>query len=71
MNNSGFRKTLNHLLEGTRAIFNINADNIREKIGVKANDIRYRIKLEVEQRLVSLKADVATCRDRPILSVNF
>ena len=53
-----------------RANFNINADNIREKIGVKANDIRYRIKLEVEHRLVSLKADVATCRDRSILGVN-
>ena len=33
------------------------------KIGVKAN---YHIKLEVEHRLLSLKADVATCRDRSI-----
>ena len=45
-------------------------DSIREKIGVKANDVFYRIKLEVEHRLVSLKADVATCRDRSILGVN-
>ena len=70
MDDSGFRKILNPLQEGMRANCNINADNIREKIGVKANDVRYGIKLEVEHRLVSLKADVATCRDRSILGVN-
>ena len=37
---------------------------------VKANDVRHRIKLEVEHRLVSLKADVAMCRNRSILGVN-
>ena len=31
---------------------------------------RCRIKLEVEGKLVSFKADVATCRDRSILGVN-
>ena len=36
MYDSGFRKILNPLLEGMRVNFNINADNIREKIGVKA-----------------------------------
>ena len=69
MNDSGFRKILNPLLEVMRANFNINADNIREKIEVKANDLRYRIKLKVEHRLVFLKADVSTCRDRSILDV--
>ena len=71
INDSRFRKIKNPLLEGMRPNFNINADNIREKIGVKANDIRYRIKLEMEHRLESLKADVATCRDRFILGVNW
>ena len=70
MDNSGFRKILNSLLKGMRANFNINADNIREKIGVKANDVRYCIKLEVEHRLVSLKANVARCRNRFVLGVN-
>ena len=70
MDDSGFRKILNPLLESMRANFNNNADNIREKIGVKDNDVRYRIKLEVEHRPVSLKADVATFRDRSILGVN-
>ena len=70
MNDFGFRKILNPLLEGMRANFKTNADNIREKIGVKANDIRYRIKLEVEHRLVSLKANIVTCRDRSMLGVN-
>ena len=70
MDDSGFRKILNPLLKGMRANFNINADNIREKIGVKANDVHYRIKPEVEHRLVSLKANVATCRNRSILGVN-
>ena len=45
IDDSGFRKILNPLLEGMRAHFNINADNIREKIGVKANDVSYGIKL--------------------------
>ena len=53
MTDFGFRKILNPLLEGMQANFNINANNIQEKIGVKANDVRYRIKLEVEHRLVS------------------
>ena len=70
MDGSGFREILNSLLEGMRAKFSVNAENIREKIGVKANDVPYRIKLEVEGKLVSLKADVATCRDRSILGVN-
>ena len=70
MDDSGFRKILNPLLKGMRASFSISADNIREKIGVKANDVRYCIKLEVEHRLVSLKADGATCRDRFIFGVN-
>ena len=47
MDDSGFRKILNPLLEGMQANFNINADNIREKIGVNANDVHYHIKLEV------------------------
>ena len=70
MDDLGFRKILNPLLEGMRGNFNINEDNIREKIGVKANDVRYRIKLGVKHRLVSLKAEEATCRDRSILGVN-
>ena len=53
-----------------RAKFTVNAENIREKIGKKANDVRYCIKLEVEGKVVSLKADVVTCRDRSILGVN-
>ena len=53
-----------------RAKFTVNAENIREKIGVKANNVRYRVNLEVEGELVSLKADIATCRNRSILSVN-
>ena len=45
VHDSEFRKILNLLLEGMRPNFSIKADNIREKIGVKANDVRYCIKL--------------------------
>ena len=70
MNDSGFKKILNPLLEDMRANFTVKAENILEKIGEKTNDVRYRIKLAVEGELVSLKADVATCRGRSILGVN-
>ena len=70
MDDSGFRKILNPFLEDMRANFNINADNIREKIEVKADDVNYCMKLEVGHKLVSLKADVATCRNRSIHGVN-
>ena len=53
MDDSGFRKILSPLLEGMLAKFTVNAETIREKIGEKANDVRYRIKLEVEGKLVS------------------
>ena len=58
------------MLEDIRVKFTVNAKNIREKIGEKANDVRYRLKLEVKGKLVSLKADVATCHDRSIIGVN-
>ena len=49
IDDSGFKKILNPLLEGMRAKFTarnaVNAENIREKIGEKANDVRYRLKL--------------------------
>ena len=70
MDDSGFRKIMNPLLEGMRTNFTVNAENIREKIGEKVSDVRYRIKMELEGKLVSLKADVATCRDRSTLGVN-
>ena len=40
-----------------RAKFTVNAENIREQIGEKANDVHNRTKLEVEGKLASLKAD--------------
>ena len=46
MDDSGFRKILNPLLEDMRAKFTVNAGNIHEKIGEKANDVRNRIRLE-------------------------
>ena len=70
MDSSGFRKILNLFHKSMRDKFTVNAENIREKIGEKTNDVRYRIKLEVQGKLVSLKADVAMCRDRSILGVN-
>ena len=60
MDDSVFRKILNPLLEDMRAKFTVNAENIRQKIREKTNDAHYRIKLKVEGKLVSLKADVAT-----------
>ena len=55
MDDSGFRKNLNLLLEGMRAKFTVNAENIREKIGEKANVVRNRMQLEVECKLVPSK----------------
>ena len=56
MDDSGFRKILNALLEVMRAKFSVNVENIREKIEEKANDVRYHIKLEVKGKLVSQRA---------------
>ena len=44
MDDSGFRKILNPLLEDMQAKFTDNAKNIPEKIGEKANDVRNRKK---------------------------
>ena len=43
-----------------RLNFNINADNIREKIGVKVNDARYRKKVELKVEKRTIKTESAT-----------
>ena len=63
MDDFGFRKISNPLLKKYASQIYVNAENIPEKTGEKANDVRYRIKLKVEGKLVS---DVATCHDRSI-----
>ena len=70
INDSWFRKVLNPMLKVCKPNLPSLQKISTEKIGEKANDVCCRIKLKVEGKLVSLKADVATCRDRSILDVN-
>ena len=70
MDDSWFGKTFNPLHEGMRAKFSVNAENVRERIGEMANDVHYRIELEVEGKLIFVKADVATCRYRSMLALS-
>ena len=68
MDDSGFRIILNPLLEGMRTKFTVNAENICKKIGEKASDVHYCIKLEVKSKLVSFNADIASVVIDPYLA---
>ncbi|CAI6375595.1 unnamed protein product [Macrosiphum euphorbiae] len=67
---SGFRKLLDPVLEGFNDKFAINSQNIRNQISPAAQKIRQEITKIVENRLICLKMDCVTRHDRSILGVN-
>ena len=70
MEDSGFRKLLNPILEGLQDKIVINAENIRSEITARAQCIRRDIQTEMLGRLVCLKVDTATRLGRSFLGLN-
>jgi len=67
---SGFKKLLEPILEGFNDTFSINSQNIRNQISPTAQKVRQEITNIVKNRLLSLKMDCVTRHDRSILGVN-
>jgi len=67
---SGFKKLLEPILEGFNDKFSINSQNIRNQISPAAQRVRQEITNIVKNRLLSLKMDCVTRHDRSILGVN-
>jgi len=67
---SGFKKLLEPILEGFNDKFSINSQNIRTQISPTAQRVRQEITNIVKNRLLSLKMDCVTRHDRSILGVN-
>ena len=73
IDDSGFRKLLDPMLEalsGHNKKACVNAENIREKVTLRASRIRKEIQQELGASFFSLKVDVATRLDRALLGVN-
>ena len=67
---SGFRKILDPLLQGLGNKACINVENIHEGVTTLANSIRNDIKTDIQNKFISLKIDSATRLNRSILGVN-
>ncbi|KAH9383985.1 hypothetical protein HPB48_025962 [Haemaphysalis longicornis] len=70
MEDSGFRKILDPLLDGLSTKTVINAENIRTRVSLLADEMREEIRQQVKGRLISLKVDCVTRMDRSMLGVN-
>lgn len=70
MEDSGFRKILDPLLNGLSTKTVINTENIRTRVALLADEMREEIRQQVKGRLISLKVDCVTCMDRSMLGVN-
>lgn len=67
---SGFKKLLEPILEGFNDKFSINSQNVRNQISPTAQRVRQEITNIVKNRLLSLKMDCVTRHDRSILGFN-
>ncbi|XP_068172121.1 zinc finger BED domain-containing protein 4-like [Antennarius striatus] len=70
MEDSGFRKIIDPLQQAIGNGFTINSANIREKVANLAQIERKKLIDELNGRLLMLKIDIATCRDRSVLGIN-
>ena len=70
LEDSGFRKILNPLLEGLHPKITINIENIKKNISKIAEEERESLKRVLSGKLLLLKIDGATCLDRSILGIN-
>jgi hypothetical protein len=67
---SGFRKILDPILDAMPGSVSINPHNIRDGVHEIATKLREMIKVEVKNKLVSVKVDGASRLDRSVLGVN-
>ncbi|RXN29857.1 Zinc finger BED domain-containing [Labeo rohita] len=70
MENAGFRKIIEPLQNAMGNNFVINSSNIRDMVSSVAQEGREELKNDLKGRLLMLKIDSATCRDRSVLGVN-
>lgn len=70
MEDTGFRKIIDPLQQAIGDGFTINSANIREKVTTLAGSERKKLIDELSGRLILLKIDSATCRDRSVLGIN-
>lgn len=70
MEDTGFRKIIDPLQQAIGNDFTINSSNIRDMVSSVAQVGREKLKNELKGRLLMLKIDSATCRDRSVLGVN-
>ncbi|KAL0189695.1 hypothetical protein M9458_016794, partial [Cirrhinus mrigala] len=70
MEDTGFRKIIEPLQNAMGNNFVINSSNIRDMVSSVAQEGREELKNDLKGRLLMLKIDSATCRDRSVLGVN-
>lgn len=74
LEDSGFRKILNPLLKGLAGLDNgcnvINKRNVRSNVINKSNEVVENIKDLVKNKLLCLKMDCASRKDKSILGIN-
>lgn len=70
MEDTGFRKIIDPLQQAIGNGFTINSANIRERVTTLADSERRKLIDELSGRLILLKIDGATCRDRSVLGIN-
>lgn len=67
---SGFRKIIDPILDGFASSITINRFNIRELIKHEANMLRQTISRKLENKIISIKIDGASKMDRSVLGIN-
>ncbi|CAI6375567.1 unnamed protein product [Macrosiphum euphorbiae] len=70
VNDSGFKKIINPILESFGNTFSINQRNVRKNVIETANLVISDLKNLVKNRILSLKIDGATRLDKSILGIN-
>lgn len=66
----GFQKLCRPILEALNSKTKINRHNVPDYVTKEAKKIRSQIKKEVENKMVSVKIDIATYLDRSFLGIN-
>lgn len=70
VNDSGFKKIINPILESFGNTFSIDQRNVRKNVIETANSVVNDLKNLLRNRILSLKIDGATRLDKSILGIN-
>jgi len=70
LEDTGFKKILNPILDGFGNSFSIDKRNVRANVIETAITVRNNLKSLVKNRILSLKIDGATRKDKSILGIN-